>query len=118
MFFLLWHLAIKSVQCSYKAILNSKFVSFFCIESESSHGITFDGAKFVCLTCGSKFNHNCAAKRHFKIQHLPQPSATCHICHKDFKNAYSRDIHRAKYHGITKTMMKRAGKTTWYVVRL
>jgi len=34
------------------------------------------------------------------------PKAECHVCHKVFKNADCRNVHRLNAHGITGEMMK------------
>ena len=64
--------------------------------------------KFVCLSCGNKFNYKGDVQRHIRNIHTPQPKAACHICRKVFKTPYNRDDHMRKAHGITKRMMKDA----------
>ena len=64
------------------------------------------GGEFVCLRCGKKFGIGSNARRHYRLVHLPQSQASCHICHKVFKNSYQRDGHRSQVHGITKSMLK------------
>jgi len=69
-------------------------------------GIMKSQGGFVCLNCGRKFSVKSNADRHFKTQHLPVPTAKCHVCLKTFKNAVQRNMHRTKVHGITQKMMK------------
>merc|ERR1711974_517680 len=68
--------------------------------------ISWNGERHVCMKCGGSFNRKDHAKRHVINQHIPQPEASCHVCHKTFKNAYYRDTHRSQEHGITKRMME------------
>jgi len=68
-------------------------------------GIVKGESGFTCLNCGRKFKDRSNAGRHFKTQHLPVPKAKCHVCQKTFKNAVTRNTHRAKEHGITQKMM-------------
>ena len=77
--------------------------------------IVNDGAgKFVCMKCGAKFNYKHHTQRHFKNKHVQQQPASCHVCHKEFRNEEYRDLHRSQVHGITKKMMKAAGNLPEY----
>jgi len=69
-------------------------------------GITKVGGVFVCMLCGYKSNDGSNARCHYKLKHMPQEQAVCHVCNKSFKNSFYRDRHRAKAHGITKKMLK------------
>ena len=69
-------------------------------------GITKVDNVYVCLACGYRSTDSSNARCHFKLRHAPQQEASCHICHKTFKNAFYRDRHRAKTHGITKRMLR------------
>ena len=84
------------------------FFSFFYSEPEPPQGITENGGLFFCLNCGHRFTRKGDAVRHYKNLHN-SAQATCHICKKVFKNVRSRDDHRAKFHGITKSMMRGTG---------
>jgi len=64
--------------------------------------------QWVCMVCGKKFTQSGSANRHYRIQHTRQEPSQCHVCQQLFKNAYMRDIHRSKYHGITPQMMHKA----------
>ena len=64
--------------------------------------------KFLCLECGQKFSRKSHALRHYQSKHMPQESARCHVCKKLFKNAQSRDTHRAAAHGISRKMVSEA----------
>jgi len=69
-------------------------------------GITKVGQMFVCLSCGYKSNDGSNARCHFRLKHLPQEEAACHVCNRVFKNSFYRDRHRARAHGITKKMLR------------
>merc|ERR1712029_768242 len=73
---------------------------------EPEVGISKFDNMFVCLKCGYKSNRKTNAIVHYKVKHLPQQTATCHICGKEFRNFVGRDRHRKEVHGISKAMMK------------
>ena len=79
---------------------------FFLFSSEPEVGISKFDNMFVCLKCGYKSNRKTNAIVHYKVKHLPQQTATCHICGKEFRNFVGRDRHRKEVHGISKAMMK------------
>ena len=58
------------------------------------------------MTCGYRTGKKDHAVRHFKVKHAPQIRSSCHVCHKVFRNAYYRDIHRRQAHRITNEMMQ------------
>jgi len=64
------------------------------------------GDKYACLSCGHAFSLKGDALKHFRNIHIPQPQATCHVCHKVYKNAFYRNKHLTRAHGITQTMMR------------
>ena len=77
-----------------------------CLSPADELGITKVGQMFVCLSCGYKSNDGSNARCHFRLKHLPQEEAACHVCNRVFKNSFYRDRHRARAHGITKKMLR------------
>ena len=95
-------------QISRKSIYNwpNTLFCFSAAEVDVNSWISWNGERHVCMKCGGTFNRKDHAKRHVINQHIPQAEASCHVCHKTFKNAYYRDTHRSQEHGITKRMME------------
>ena len=75
-------------------------------EEQPPQGIIKGSEGYICMQCGRKFKDRSSAYRHYKNLHTPVKEAKCHVCEKTFKNAYKRNEHRAKVHGITQMMMK------------
>jgi len=104
-------------QISRKSIYNwpNTLICFSASELDVNSWISWNGERHVCMKCGGTFNRKDHAKRHVINQHIPQAEASCHVCHKTFKNAYYRDTHRSQEHGITKRMMemKRYSLSNW-----
>jgi len=87
--------------------LQSSYISSqLADEPAAPQGIIKNNGTFICMTCGKNFNDGSNARKHYKTKHLPVTPAKCHVCHRMFKNAVSRNSHRAKEHGITERMMR------------
>ena len=59
----------------------------------------------VCLKCGYKTNRSSSVLSHYRMKHMPQVPASCQVCHKVLKNAYYRNMHLRKVHGLTRDML-------------
>ena len=77
-------------------------------EEQPPQGIVKGSEGYICMQCGRKFKikYRSSAYRHYRNLHMPVKEAKCHVCDKTFKNAYKRNDHRTRRHGITQKMMK------------
>jgi len=67
--------------------------------------VKIDGGGHACMTCGRHFSDLGNARRHFRLKHMANEKAICHICGKSFKNVLYRNEHRAREHKITCKMV-------------
>jgi len=65
-------------------------------------GFVKAGNTFFCQGCNYSSNHKATMKRHIKLKHAPQERATCHMCHKEFRNEYYMKEHLARAPGCPK----------------